>query len=143
MARRFYAVQVGNDTACDYGSTRKREAYKMAREEAKEHPYEQVAICWCTTEDNFCDYLDVIQEKHPFPAACYPENAHCFALFYPDRNFDDSDEKIAEWNTATVVLFPNQAARDEAAQEDGRYVPITAKRASKLVVMGAYCKRKK
>lgn len=54
MRRNFYAVQVGNDYACDYGSTRKREAFVMARRAARENPGREIRICVCSTDDDFC-----------------------------------------------------------------------------------------
>lgn len=60
MAKRFYAVQHGNDNACDFGSTVKREARKMATELHKEYPEDEIRVIYCTTEDNFCDQEVII-----------------------------------------------------------------------------------
>lgn len=61
-ARRFYAVQVGDDYSSDYGSTVKREAMKMARQEAKANPGQEVRISLCMTDDDFCDGIITVQE---------------------------------------------------------------------------------
>jgi hypothetical protein len=55
MSKRFYAVQHGDDFASDYGSSVKREAMKMARELAKEYPGEEIRICLCREDDDFCE----------------------------------------------------------------------------------------
>lgn len=62
MGKKWYAVQVGNDTATDNGSTRKREALAMARREAKANPKERVKLCVCTNDDDFCLDEIVVQE---------------------------------------------------------------------------------
>ena len=55
MKRTWYAVQHGDNLESDFGSTVKREAYKMARELHKEYPDEEIRIALCTTESDFCD----------------------------------------------------------------------------------------
>lgn len=55
MSRRFYAVQRGDNYGCDYGSTVKRQAMKMARQEHKDYPGEEIRICLCREDDNTCD----------------------------------------------------------------------------------------
>ena len=65
MSKRFYAVQIGReDTDCSYGSTRKREAISLARKAAKQSPGEEVRICLCTKDDDFCDGIIVIQKEN-------------------------------------------------------------------------------
>lgn len=64
MARRFYAVQVGADYSCDFGSTNKRKAYSMARSEARRNPGEEVRIEYCTTDNDFCYEEVIIQEEN-------------------------------------------------------------------------------
>lgn len=63
MAKRFYAVQVGDSVDCSSGSTRKRDAYRMARAEAKQYPGEEVRICLCTEDDDFCEGVIILQES--------------------------------------------------------------------------------
>lgn len=62
---------------------------------------------------------------------------HFYTLQYnPDRlNFNDSDELIKEWGTATVVKFDSRKERDEYVADDAAAVAISAKRAH--YIMGA------
>lgn len=60
--KKFYAVQVGKDYSSDYGSTVKREAFRMARAEAKENPGMQIRISVCTVDDDFCLQEIVIRD---------------------------------------------------------------------------------
>ena len=62
MAKRFYAVQHGDDYSSDWGSTNKRKAYAMARAMCKEYPDEEIRIVYCTTDSDFCDREIVIRE---------------------------------------------------------------------------------
>ena len=62
MAKRFYAVQIGNDYSSDWGSTRKREAIVMAHQAARENPGKEIRISICTTDDDFCDRQIIIRE---------------------------------------------------------------------------------
>lgn len=55
MGKRFYAVQHGDDFSCDFGSTRKRDALKMAREVHAWYPLDEVRLCLCKVDDDFCD----------------------------------------------------------------------------------------
>lgn len=64
MARTFYAVQHGDDYSSDYGSTKKREAYQMARSLHEEYPEEEIRISVCTTEDDFCKEEIVVFEAN-------------------------------------------------------------------------------
>lgn len=57
----WYAIQVGNDYASDYGSTIKRKAFQMAKKEAHKNPESEVRICVCKTNDDFCDKEIIIQ----------------------------------------------------------------------------------
>ena len=60
-AKRFYAVQIGNDYSSDWGSTRKREAIVMAHQAARENPGKEIRISICTTDDDFCEREIVIR----------------------------------------------------------------------------------
>lgn len=64
MSKNWYAVQVGDDYASDYGSTVKREALRMARQEAKkpENDGIEVRIAVCSTDDDYCREVIVIRE---------------------------------------------------------------------------------
>lgn len=55
MSKKFYAVQIGDEHAFDYGSTVKSEALRMAHREMRrdENDGLQVRICVCTTDDDF------------------------------------------------------------------------------------------
>ena len=55
MKRTWYAVQHGDNFESDFGSTVKREAYKMARALHKEYPNEEIRLALCTTESDFCE----------------------------------------------------------------------------------------
>ena len=61
-AKRFYAVQIGNDYSSDWGSTRKRDAIVMAHQAARENPGKEIRISICTTDDDFCDREIVIRK---------------------------------------------------------------------------------
>lgn len=56
MSKNWYAVQVGSNYASDNGSTVKREALRMARQEAKkpENDGLEVRIAVCSTDDDYC-----------------------------------------------------------------------------------------
>ena len=54
-ARRWYAVQHGDDYDCGYGSTVKREAMKMARALHKDYPDDEIRLCLCRCGDDYCD----------------------------------------------------------------------------------------
>ena len=62
MSKKFYAVQVGNDFSSDNGSTNKREAFRMARAEAKENPGKEVRISVCRVDDDFCEKEIIVRE---------------------------------------------------------------------------------
>lgn len=64
MSKNWYAVQVGSDYTSDYGSTAKREALRMAREEAKkpENNGLEVRIAVCSTEDDYCHDEIIVRE---------------------------------------------------------------------------------
>lgn len=55
MSKRWYAVQLGDDLDCGYGSTVKREAMKMANRLAKQYPDEKISICLCREGSDFCE----------------------------------------------------------------------------------------
>ena len=63
MAKKFYAVQIGNDYSSDIGSTIKREALRMAKQEARRNPGKEVRIAVCTTADDFCTAEIVVQAQ--------------------------------------------------------------------------------
>lgn len=60
--KKWYAVQIGSNFDCDYGSTRKRDALKMAHAEARKNPGEEVRIAICSTDSDFCTGEIIIQE---------------------------------------------------------------------------------
>lgn len=64
MARRFYAVQHGDNYDSDFGSTRKAEALKMAKDLASNPRYngDEIRISLCTTEDDYCDGVIIVRE---------------------------------------------------------------------------------
>lgn len=66
MSKKFYAVQHGNDFASDYGSNVKREAMKMARELGKDFPEEEIRICVCREDDDFCEEEIIVREGNRF-----------------------------------------------------------------------------
>ena len=59
--RRYYSVQVGDDYTDDYGSTIKREAFRMARREKRANPDEEVRIVLRTVEDDYCDGIIYVE----------------------------------------------------------------------------------
>ena len=61
-AKRFYAVQIGNDYSSDWGSTRKRDAIVMAHQAARENPGKEIRISICTTDDDYCEREIVIRD---------------------------------------------------------------------------------
>lgn len=60
--RRYYSVQVGDDYTDDYGSTVKREAFRMARREAKANPDKEVRIALRTVENSDVEDVIIVQE---------------------------------------------------------------------------------
>lgn len=62
MAKRWYAVQHGDDYSSDNGSTVKREAMKMARELGREFPQDEIRISLCREDDDFCEGLIIVRE---------------------------------------------------------------------------------
>lgn len=62
MSRRYYAVQVGDNFFDDVGSTRKREAFQIARREARENPGMEVRVVTMTVDDNFALDETIVQE---------------------------------------------------------------------------------
>lgn len=59
--KKWYAVQIGDDFSSDYGSTRKRDALKMAHAAARKHPAEEIRIAICSTDSDFCTEEIIIQ----------------------------------------------------------------------------------
>lgn len=62
MARKFYAVQTGDEFSSDHGSTNYRKALVMAHEKARNNPEKEVRICVCMTNDDFALDVIIIQE---------------------------------------------------------------------------------
>ena len=64
MSKNWYAVQVGNDYTSDYGSTVKREALRMARQEAKkpENDGLEIRIAVCSTDDDYCQDEIIVRD---------------------------------------------------------------------------------
>ena len=60
--KKFYAVQVGTDYSSDNGSTNKREALRMAKQEARRNPGKEVRIAVCTVDDDFVTDEIIVQE---------------------------------------------------------------------------------
>lgn len=57
MMKHWYAVQVGDEIDCGYGSTVKREAIKMANAMKRDHDYDgkeiRIVVTYC--DDDFCE----------------------------------------------------------------------------------------
>ena len=62
MTKRWYAVQHGDNFDTDNGSTVKREAMKLARELHKDYPDEEIRICYCREDDDYCEREEIIYE---------------------------------------------------------------------------------
>lgn len=64
MSKNWYAVQVGSNYASDNGSTVKREALRMARQEAKkpENDGLEIRIAVCSTDDDYCQDEIIVRE---------------------------------------------------------------------------------
>ena len=64
MSRNWYAVQVGDDYTSDYVSTVKREALRMARQEAKkpENDGLEIRIAVCSTDDDYCQDEIIVRD---------------------------------------------------------------------------------
>lgn len=62
--KKFYAVQVGYDCDCGYGSTVKREAIKMANAFKRDHRYdgEEIRIAVCTTDSDYVFSEIIVRE---------------------------------------------------------------------------------
>ena len=63
MSKRFYAVQHGDNYDCGDGSTVKREAMKMAREMHRDYPGEEIRICLCREDDDYCEGIITVYNK--------------------------------------------------------------------------------
>lgn len=59
----WYCVQIGSDFASDCGALSKDVALRMAREEAMEHPYEEVSLASVSVRDDYCFAVKYIQER--------------------------------------------------------------------------------
>lgn len=64
MSRNWYAVQVGDDYTSDYVSTVKREALRMARQEARkpENDGLEIRIAVCSTDDDYCQDEIIVRD---------------------------------------------------------------------------------
>lgn len=62
--KKFYAVQVGDNYECDYGSTVKREAIKMANAEKRDHNNDglEIRIVICSTDSDYVIDEIIIRE---------------------------------------------------------------------------------
>lgn len=132
MARRFYAVQWGDMYDSDYGSTRKAEALKMAKELTRDprHDGEEIRICLCTTDDDYCDDIIIVRENGGVCKQSLRNDTHFFAaMYHSDFDLDSSDEKIKEWGRATVYRFPSKAERDDFCTGNHLNRPISRERA--------------
>ena len=67
MAKKWYAVKCEEDynsmAGSDIGSTRKREAVKIANQYHKEYPYSEIGLAVMTIDDDYVDKYIVIHEK--------------------------------------------------------------------------------
>ena len=67
MAKKWYAVKCeegyNSMAGNDIGSTRKREAVKIANQYHKEHPYSEIGLAVMTVDDDYVDKYIVIHEK--------------------------------------------------------------------------------
>ena len=64
MSKNWYAVQVGSNYASDNGSTVKREALRMARQEARkpENDGLEIRIAVCSTDDDYCQDEIIVRD---------------------------------------------------------------------------------
>ena len=62
--KKWYAVQVGSDNDCGYGSTVKREAIKMANALKKDRYYDgdEIRIAVCSTESDYVTEEIIVRE---------------------------------------------------------------------------------
>lgn len=131
-AKRFYAVQHGDNYDSDWGSTRKVEAMKMAKDLAKNPRYdgEEIRISVCTTEDDYCTEEIIIRQDSGICKQKLKDDAHYFAIMYcSDFALGDDDDKIKAWDTARVYRFKTKNKRDAFC--DGYHLnrPISRERA--------------
>lgn len=54
MSRKWYAVQHGNNFDSDCGSTVKRDALRIANRKHRDYPGEEIRICICRVDNDFC-----------------------------------------------------------------------------------------
>lgn len=64
MSKNWYAVQVGSNYSSDNGSTVKREALRMARQEARkpENDGLEIRIAVCSTDDDYCQDEIIVRD---------------------------------------------------------------------------------
>ena len=62
MAKRFYAVQHGDNYDSDWGSTIKREALKLAKQAHLDYPGEEIRISICRENDDTCESEIIVYE---------------------------------------------------------------------------------
>lgn len=55
---------------------------------------------------------------------------HYYAIAHTSHSWNDSDEKIRDWKTATVYRFNTKQARDEFCEGEQYHHHIDAKRAN-------------
>ena len=60
--KKWYAVQHGGETDCGTGASNKREARKIATQLHREFPGEEVGICVCAEDSDYCLDYYVIYE---------------------------------------------------------------------------------
>lgn len=66
--KKFYAVQIGDNYECDYGSTVKREAIKMANAVKRDpsNAGKEIRIAVCSTDSDFVTDEIIIREGSRF-----------------------------------------------------------------------------
>lgn len=62
MSTLFYAVQHGDETDCSSGSEIMAEAFAIAEDFHEWFPEEEIRICVCTLDDNFCKKAIIVYE---------------------------------------------------------------------------------
>lgn len=67
MAKKWYAVKCEEDynsmAGSDIGSTRKREAVKIANQYHKKYPYSEIGLVVMAVDDDYTEKYIVIHEK--------------------------------------------------------------------------------
>lgn len=62
--KKFYAIQIGDNYECDYGSTVKREAIKMANAAKRDHDNDgmEIRIAVCSVDSDFVAEEIIVRE---------------------------------------------------------------------------------